>query len=612
MGHEEIRTVKKSIRVGILIALLSLNPVVNAEPTHLYFGDTHLHTAWSMDAFSLGQNTMEGPETAYRWAQGLPVIHPRTRARVRIHTPLDFLVVADHAEFLGVLINVINDNPAFALSKSGQRLAAIYREQGFQRLFEAVVPMFGPQGTPEFAELNTPAVKQTLWNEHVAITERYNEPGKFTALNGWEWTSMPGGTNYHRVVVTDANEATANRFTPFSAQDSQRAEELWAWLAETERRTGARFVSIPHNSNISEGLMFPETTESGDPMTVDYARFRVRWEPVMEVTQIKGDSETHPALSPNDEFADFERYTSLFGDHGFKPNRGDYARTGLLRGLEITGRIGVNPYRFGLIGSTDSHTALASAEEDNFWGKLAKDSIPEVKAKPALPSSGGVTGWDMSASGLAAVWAEENTRRAILEAFRRREVYATTGTRIRLRFFGGWHFTARDTKSRDLAETGYRGGVPMGGELVDAPKRRAPRFLIHAVKDPNDANLDRVQVIKGWLDSSGQAHERVFNVAWSGDRNLDKDGALPAVGNTVDVETASYTNAIGAVELLTVWEDPEFDPSRHAFYYARVLQIPTPRHSLYDAVALRIDPAETKHPASIQERAYSSPIWYSP
>ena len=384
-----------------------------------------------MDAFSLGQNTFANPDAAHRWAMGLPVIHPRTRTRVRIGTPLDFLVVADHAEFLGVLANMIEENQTIMETTAGQRLADIYQNEGLGSLFNSVLPMLLGERDPELEELNTPQMKRLMWTDHVAFSERYNRPGKYTSLIGWEWTSGRGNANYHRVVLTDADQKGAEKFVPFSTQDSENAEDLWAFLEETEAETGARFVSIPHNSNISGGNMFAEEDEAGRPISAEYARFRLRWEPVVEITQIKGDSETHPGLSPKDEFADYERYTHMFGNlKKFEPNRGDYVRTALLRGLELDARVGANPYKLGVIGSTDAHTALASAEEENFWGKMAVDSIPETKTEQVLP--GNVLGWDMSAAGLAAVWAEENTREAIVDAFRRREMYATTGPRIRL------------------------------------------------------------------------------------------------------------------------------------------------------------------------------------
>jgi hypothetical protein len=361
--------------------------------------------------------------------------------------------------------------------------------------------------------------------------------------------------------------------------------------------------------------MFPLKDSEGEPITADYARSRMKWEPVAEITQIKGDSETHPTLSPTDEFADFETYEHLIavGEYaqGVSADAGDYARSALKRGLEIEARTGVNPYQFGLIGSTDSHTGMSSAEENNFHGKMAQDSTPETKAIDIIP---GANGWDMGAAGLVGVWAEENTRPSIFEAFRRKEVYATTGPRIRLQFFGGWDFAAEDVPAGDISGEGYGKGVPMGASLPATPKSKGapPTFLVAALKDPVEANLDRIQIVKGWLDKDGSTRERVYDVALSDGRIVGADGTVELVGNTVNPKTATYTNTIGDTELSTVWTDPDFDLAARAFYYARVLQIPTPRHSLFDAVALGIDPQATGHPAAIQERAYSSPIWYTP
>ena len=385
-------------------------------------------------------------------------------------------------------------------------------------------------------------------------------------------------------------------------------------LPISARETGAEFVAIPHNSNISMGYMFSESTLRGAPYTAEIARTRARWEPVVEATQIKGDSETHPDLSPGDPFADFETYPHYIASAPapYAPQPGDFVRSGLRLGLALEARLGVNPYRFGLIGSTDAHTGVASAEEPNFWGKMARDSTPETKDVAWRGGEGGPTGWSMSASGLAAVWAEDNTRDAILEAFRRREVYATSGPRIAVRVFGGWDFEPADADAAPIEAAGDARGVPMGGVLPAAPGADAPRLLIHAQRDPKTANLDRVQVVKGWLSADGSTHERVLDVAWSDDRVPDEDGILPPVGNDVDLATGRVGDEIGAPVLSTVWRDPDFDPARPAFYYVRVLQVPTARHSLYDAIALGIDPEATGAPAAIQERAYTSPIWYAP
>ena len=408
----------------------------------------------------------------------------------------------------------------------------------------------------------------------------------------------------------------ASKFIPYSSFDSAKPEDLWTWLDETSSRTGATFTAIPHNANISGGLMFNDVDSEGRPITAEYARTRMKWEQVIEVTQIKGDSETDPILSPNDEFAAFEPFSHAIDaetlGEGVKASveAGDFARSGLLRGLQIEAKVGVNPYKFGMIGSTDSHTGMSSAEEDNFHGKTAFDSTPENRFDTFLGVKG--FGADMSASGMAGVWAEANERGALFDAFRRKEVYATTGPRIRVRLFGGWGFSADDANERDLARIGYANGVPMGGDLTEAPEGKAPRFLVYAIKDPVGANLDRIQMVKGWLDENGEPQEKVYDIAWSDGRIIGSDGVLRAVGNTVDIATGTYSNTIGDAQLSVVWQDPDFNPELRAFYYLRVLQIPTPRHTLYDAIALEMNPEETGHPSTIQERAYSSPMWYTP
>jgi hypothetical protein len=441
-------------------------------------------------------------------------------------------------------------------------------------------------------------------------------PGEFTSFIGWEWTSTPGGKNLHRVVFTPQGGDVAAKFIPYSAFDSDKPEDLWDWLASTSAQSGAEFLAIPHNPNISGGLMFNDVDSEGRPITAEYARMRMRWEPVIEVTQIKGDSETDPILSPNDEFAAFEPFMHVLDSEdlgsGAKPELGpgDFARSALGRGLEIESKVGANPYKFGMIGSTDSHTGMASAEEDNFHGKTVYDSIPENRFNSFMGIKG--FGADMSASGLAGVWSPVNERGALFDSFQRKEVYASTGPRIRLRFFGGWDFDDGDADRPGLARIGYDEGVPMGGDLTQGPEGGAPTFLMYAIKDPRGANLDRVQVVKGWLDADGKSQEKVYDVAWSDERALGEDGSLPPVGNSVDLETGSYTNDIGDAQLSTAWTDPDFDPSVRSFYYVRVLQIPTPRHTLYDGLSLSMTPEETEHPATIQERAYSSPIWYTP
>jgi hypothetical protein len=427
---------------------------------------------------------------------------------------------------------------------------------------------------------------------------------------------MIDGKNLHRNVISNAG-AEAGQFAPFSAGqfysigiDSNRPENLWTWLDETSAATGIDFIAIPHNSNISAGLMFDIVDSDGRAIDSQYASNRSRWESLVEITQMKGTSEIRPALAPTDEFADYEIRRKLLIGTPTPANAGDYVRTALMRGLEFDDEVGVNPYKFGFVGATDGHIGMSSVEENNFLGKIATDA----KLSQHLPTPRPVIfpAWEMSASGLTGVWAEENTREAIFAAMKRKEVYATTGPRISLRVFGGFSFEARDARAGDLVAVGYAKGVPMGSDLTAAPRDKAPGLLIHVARDPVGANLDRVQVIKGWLDDNNEAQQKVYDVVWSGDREIGTDGKLPEVGNTVDIRTALYTNDIGSAQLSTVWTDPDFDPGKMAFYYVRAIEIPTPRHSLYDAVALGIDVSVTEHPATLQERAYSSPIWYTP
>jgi hypothetical protein len=580
----------------------------------LFWGDTHLHTNYSPDAFFFG-NTTGSPDVAYRYARGLPVTHPYHGARVQIGTPLDFLVIADHAEMMGVPLGIAAGVPLVAQTENGRRIGGMIQEgKGEEAFLEFVGRINENEAYPD---LDTPEIKRSAWEAHTEVTERNNEPGRFTALIGWEWTSTPGGKNLHRVVFMPEGRDKALQFVPYNSFDSAKPEDLWSWLEATSQEVGSDFVSIPHNSNISGGLMFDEVDSEGRPITADYARKRMRWEGIAEITQIKGDSETLGLLSTNDEFAEFETFSHLIdadalasGAEGPPPDAGDYVRTALMRGLAIEAGTGVNPYKFGLIGSSDSHTALASAEEDEFHGKTAFDSTPENTFGEFLGIEG--FGADMSAAGLAAVWAEENTRESLFAAFKRKEVYASTGPRIALRFFGGFGFDPADAASPDLASTGYAKGVPMGGDLAEAPAGAAPSFLVHAAKDPVGGNLDRIQIVKGWLDAKGESHEQVHDVALSDGRKAGADGKVPPVGNTVDLATGLTANTIGDAQLAVAWSDPAFDPAQRAFYYARVLQIPTARHTLLDGNALGLDPAETGYPPTIQERAYSSPIWYTP
>lgn len=596
---------KQLILRGVCLALWLAAGLATAQ-TQLYWGDTHLHTSSSVDAYATG-NYVTDPDSAFRYARGIPILHPVTREKIRIERPLDFLVVADHAELLQLQVRLDEEDPELMATPTGKRLAELHK-QSRRAVFGEVGNLIQGQGREMLKDLASDKVLGDAWRRQVDDAEKNNVPGRFTALIGWEWSSAPEWSNLHRVVFTSADAVTAKRFLPYSSYVSNRPEDLWAWLEKTSRETGAAFVAIPHNSNMSNGRMFDRVDSDGRPLTAEYARERIRWEPVMEITQTKGTSETDPSLSPHDEFAGFEVRNKLLVGTPAKVNSAAFARTALLDGLAFDASLGVNPYKFGLIGSTDSHNSVTSVEEYNFFGKLGSQMITDQRPK----DRGNFSIWELSAAGLAGVWATENTRQGIFDAFRRKEVYATSGPRIALRVFGGFGFRAADAKAVDIAAVGYRRGVPMGGDLTAAPRGQRPSFLVHAAKDPLSGNLDRVQVIKGWLDAAGNRHEKVYDVAWSGSRVPDAAGRLPPVGNTVDVKTASYRNDIGATQLATVWTDPEFDPKLRAFYYVRVLEIPTPRHSLHDAVALGIDPAETKMPTTLQERAWSSPIWYTP
>ncbi len=630
-------------------ALLHCPATTAQAPTQLLWGDTHLHSSYSVDAYIAGNRTAD-PEVAYRYAKGEPVVHPYNRTRVQILEPLDFLSVSDHAEYLGVVPVVMSGD--FEQPEAGPferikswlmiRILAHWIEDPLDgtKRFTGYLPVPEIQsgdtrdpiaaakaagtdtGLETIGLINSEAAERisaSQWAKSMAAADRHNEPGTFTSLVGWEWTQTASGANLHRIVLSDMDGSTAADIDPIGSDDAPYPEDLWDSLAAVSKETGADFLSIPHNSNLSKGYMFSKTTLTGKAIDAEYASKRIAWEPLVEATQIKGDSETHPELAPDDEFADFERfdfYLQAFPQaQGYKAQQGDTIRSALKSGLEFQHAIGVNPFKFGMIGSTDAHTGIASAEEPNFWGKVATDSTPATKRRddPDGYADGkqGFNGWNMSASGLAAVWSEDNTRQAILAAMKRRETYATTGPRIQVRLFAGWNFTEEDVESADLAGIGYAGGVPMGGELNGAPEAAAPHFLIRASKGAIDHNLDRIQIIKGWTDTSGQAQEKIFNVAWSGERQLDVSGKLPPVGNTADIATGRTANTIGAPELATLWVDPEFDPTQEAFYYARVLQIPTVRHSQLDAIALGIG-TPYEGPATLQERAYTSPIWYSP
>jgi hypothetical protein len=582
-------------------------------PTRVFFGETHLHTAVSVDA---GTMNRVGQEDAFRFARGEEITTTHG-LRARLSRPLDFIAVTDHAEMYGLMPRLLKGDPAVLSSEAGRRwyeaLTSGDQDRAFATAMEIVASL--SQGEPP---IEAEQLVRDAWQEYTALADRYNDPGTFTTLIGYEYTTM-GGNNLHRNVIFRGDATIANQTRPFSQYDSQNPEDLWRALSDFEQRTGTQLLAIPHNGNLSNGRMFSLETFGGRPYSRELAELRASLEPIYEVTQIKGDGEAHPMLSPTDEFANYEIWdrSNLNGTEAKTPDmlQYEYARQALRNGLMLEESLGVNPFKFGMVGSTDSHTSMSGAEEENFFGKHSGVE-PEAErwehiVIEAPDPQFTVHGWQQAAGGWAAVWAMENTREAIFDAMMRKETYATTGTRMTVRFFGGWDFTEADTQTRLPARAGYERGVPMGGDLRAAPAGGAPTFLVAAMKDPYSGNLDRIQIIKGWLDADGETHEQLYDVVWSDERRPGPGGNLPPVGNTVDVETATWTNTIGAPELIAVWEDPEFDPEQMAFYYARVIEIPTPRWTAYEALRFDIDmPPEV--PMTTQERAYTSPIWYTP
>ncbi len=582
-------------------------------PTRVLFGDTHLHTAISVDA---GTMNRIGQEDAYRFARG-EEISTTHGLRARLSRPLDFLVIADHAEMYGLMPQLLGGDPEVLSTATGKKWHAALTSGNNDVIFATAMEIVQSLSGDVPPIKNDKAVRNA-WQAYTALADKYNEPGRFSTIIGFEWTAI-GGFNLHRNVLFRGDSSVANKTLPFSQFDSKNPEELWKYLAGFEKQTGSAVLAIPHNGNLSNGRMFTVETFDGKPLTRELAAMRAQYEPLIEATQIKGDGEAHPFLSPNDEFADYEKWdkSNLNGTEAKKPEmlQWEYAREALKTGLMLQRKLGVNPYKFGMVGSTDSHTSFAAVEEDNFFGKHSG-----VEPEPhrwehvvieAPDPKFTIKGWQQAAGGYAAVWASENTREAIFDAMKRKETYATTGTRMTVRFFGGWDFTAADAKSRLPADAGYAKGVPMGGDLSKGPQGKSPSFLVAAMKDAYSGNLDRIQVVKGWLDASGKTHERVYDVAWSGDRKPGADGKLPAVGNTVDVQNATWTNTIGAPELSATWTDPEFDASQTAFYYARVIEIPTPRWTAYEALRFGVKMTDNV-PMTTQERAYTSPIWYTP
>jgi hypothetical protein len=588
-------------------------------PTRPLFGDTHLHTAYSMDAGAFGARL--GPRDAYRFARG-EEIASNTGQPVKLSRPLDFLVVADHSDGMGFFPLLMSGDPETLATEQGRRwYDLITGGKGAEAAID-IIRSFSLGKLPKTFPLPGTRSYKGAWEATVKAAEEYNDPGRFTAFIGFEWTSNTAGNNLHRNVIFRGDGTQAMRVEPYTTLKplgSDNPADLWKWMTMAQEKTGSEVLAIAHNGNLSNGIMFPTVEAFGKPVDRAYAQERARWERLYEVTQTKGTGETHPSLSPDDEFADFEIWDkgNLDGSAKKSPDmlQREYAREALKNGLMLEQKLGTNPFQFGMIGSSDAHNALAAMEEDNFFGKTAPQE-PSAERMTATffdsPKLGySIKDWEVGASGYAAVWATENTREAIFDAMHRRETYATTGPRMAVRFFGGWEFTQADANTRSPAVIGYTRGVPMGGELEAAPKGKSPSFLVAALRDPIGANLDRIQIVKGWMDAKGKLHEKVYDVAWSDQRKPDANGKLPSVGSTVDVANATFTNTIGAPELISVWQDPDFDAGQRAFYYARVLEIPTPRWTAYDAKRFGSQPLPGTR-MTVTERAYTSPIWYTP
>jgi hypothetical protein len=571
------------------------NPLKNA-----YFGDLHLHTSYSMDAFAFGTRTT--PEDSYKYAMGETVEYmgkPQKRL-----APLDFLAVTDHAEYLGTVRESINPNGPFAKSDWFTIMTSTDPKvsgAAFQKLLGSTMV------NKPIAEFNQPELLRSAWQAYSAAADKYYKPGKFTTFVGFEWTSMPQAQNLHRCVIF----AGKGPDIPYTAFESVDPEDLWRYL-DAQRKVGLDVIAVPHNGNVSNGLMFSTRDMSGKPPTRDYAERRMANEPLAEIVQAKGQSDTSPALSPTDEFADFEIWKYKLDGSGIANSAtGSYIRQAFGVGQELQEKIGANPFKYGIEAGTDFHSGISSTEASNFPGSHGNQDSDPRTVVTATKSVVGEPPTALSSGGLTGVWAEENTREAIFSAFKRKETFGTSGTRIKVRMFGGWNYPKDMTKQPDWVKAAYAGGVAMGGDLTAQSASGAPTFVVHAIKDPDSGNLDRVQIIK-ISTKNGKSKENIYDVVWSGDRKADpKTGKVPAVGNTVDVKTATYTNSIGATELIGEWTDPSFDPKAYATYYARVLEIPTPRWSTYWAAKLNLPP-NPNVAATVQQRAWTSPVWYMP
>ncbi len=581
-----------------------------------YFGDLHIHTSWSFDAFVSGVRT--SPDDAYRFGKGEVIPHVSGKT-IQMNRPLDFMAVSDHAEYMGAMMQMLDKDSRVAALPIAKKV--MNTEQSVAKKANRNLRLSIATNWP-YQELITQDILQGTWQKIVEAADQHYEPGKFTTFPAFEWTSSiavysslisssPYAQNLHRNVIFKGGKVSG---IPFSSFDSQNPEDLWKWM-DLQRQKGIELLAIPHNGNISDGRMYATTTYDGNDMDEDYVNTRMKNEPINEVAQNKGQSMAHPALSPNDEFADFEVYQYTLGTGDPRKEgqvSGSFVREAFKNGLAIAQEIGGNPFQFGVIGSSDSHNSGPNVEENNNLGKSGKDATPEIRF---ANDKAGPRNRKSSVGGLAGVWATENTREAIYEAMERKEVFATSGTRLKVRFFASWDWDTLSFEQTNWIEKAYQLGTPMGGNLrsqdLEGRSQKVPSFLIAATKDAEGANLDRVQVIKGWVDKNGETHEKIYDVAWSDNRQKEANGKLPIVGNTVNTSTATYTNSIGAIQLQTIWRDSDFDPAISAFYYLRVLEIPTPRWTTYEALQLGV-PFPKEMPPTIQERAWSSPIWYQP
>ena len=589
----------------LALATTGITAEVQENPEKsLYYGETHMHTAYSLDAFIGG--THQTPDDAYRAAKGESVIVNGLPHQIR--RPLDFAAVTDHAEYIGEMYSALNkhapghDNP---LIQQLLQLSSIEeREKWFYKYVISNNRGDSPGHTEFFAGEST---LNSAWKIAVDAAQKHNAPGKFTTFIAYEWSAAPKGGNLHRNVIFRDSKVPVR---PMSYIDLNREEGLWQWLSDLEQQ-GIRGLAIPHNSNASKGMMFPDANSQGEPLDLEYAQMREHFERAIEMMQVKGNSEVHRKFWAADEFADFENADSMAQFSDRKPEKRNFVRSGVVKGLALEQKLGVNPFKLGFVGGTDSHNGMMSdVDEDNFVGAHGPEdgSVKERR-------EGQVTSWlnsrDLSIGSITGVWASSNTRGAIWDSIHNRETFVTSGPRMAVRFFGSWNYDKSLNLGPDVIARSYQQGVPMGGDLIGPASGKSPRFLVMASKDALGANLDRIQIVKGWVDASGELKDRVFDVTWSGQRSPGADGKLPRVGNTVDLNTATYRNSIGAPELSVIWEDPDFDPELSALYYARVIEIPTPRWSTYDAVRAGL-PLLEDVPAVIQERAWSSPIWYKP